>query len=494
MRSLYPLVFFVFLSPLVSWGQEIEFSISSNQIHTGDVLELYVNVRDFHNFLVPPSFPTVPGLRDGGQASRNSFGHFSGPTYTFIQTYIPEHEGEFVVPSFTYRVDDKFERSPEFKVKVIPGSSSKTQLGPASYDPAEAPLQELFQKNPFEKFRSYPGEQLVFKEVEADYFLAMNLNKESYYVGEEVFCEVMLYVRPEDKDKILFDLQDIRNLGLRIYNEHFWEEPLDVNGIPMGEAVVKGQKYITYAVYRSILFPLHPGRIRFEDIYLDARKLFVAENPGSPEKDLVGKWKNIKIYASDREIEVSSLPPTELPEASSVGQFAMYVPPPPKSVETGHPLQLKVILRGKGNVSALPAPYTQFDSTFQLLEERSGFEVLKTRNAMDGKKEFFYKLIPSQPGFYNLGPIRFFYFNPEKANYDTLEVKDYIVSVTGDPMNPKLLSYSSLGNFYPPILESSSDRPAGNFQWIKLWLVLALVSTGGVYAFSRILPKIKKRA
>lgn len=494
MKPLFPLIFLLWLSPLFCMGQEIEFSISSNQIETGDVLELYVNVRDFKNFLLPPSFPVVPGFRDGGQASRNSFGHFAGPTYTFIQTYIPDHEGEFVVPSFTYRVDDKFKRSPEFTITVVAGNSSKPQFGPATYDPAKAPLQELFQKNPFEKFRKDPGKQLVYREVEADYFLALNMDKEDYYVGEELFCEVMLYVRPEDKDKILFDLQDIRNLGLRIYNEHFWEEPLDVNGIPMGEAIVKGQRYITYAVYRSVLFPLHPGKIQFKDIYLDAQKLFVAENKTQSSQDLVGKWKNIKIYAPTREIEVKSLPPTELPEASSVGTFSMYVPPPPKSVETGHPLQLKVILRGKGNVSSLPSPITDFDSTFQLLDERSGFELLKTKTAMDGRKEFFYKLIPSQPGFYNLGPIRFYYFNTEKEDYDTLEVKDYIVSVTGDAMSLNMLSYSSLGNFYSPILEDAPDTPAGGFDWIKIWFLLAMGTTLGIWGTTKILFKRKKKS
>lgn len=477
----------IFLLPLSGWCQEIEFSISSNQLTRGEVLELYVRVRNFENFLSPPSFPTVVGFRDGGQSSRNSFGHFSGPTYTFIQTYIPEHEGDFVIPSFTYRVDGKFERSPEFQIKVLPGMKKQTQLGP-NYDPLTEPLQDLFQKNPFEKFRNKVQDPLVYKEVEADYFLAMNLDKDTYFVGEELFCEVTLYIRKEDKDKILFDLQDVRNLGSRIYNEHFWEEQLDVSGIPMGETVIKGKRYITYAVYRSILFPLHTGRIRFEDIFLDARKLFVAENT-SQGKDLVGKWKNIKIYAPDREIEVRPLPPTELPEAGSVGQFGIYIPPPPKTLETGQPLQLKVILRGKGNLSALPAPSLNFDSTFQVLEERSSIEILKTHTEMDGKKEFLYKIIASQPGFYNLGPIRFYYFNPVLGKYDTLQVKDYMLSVVGDPLESNSLSYSSLANFYSPVLEEASDRPAGGVDWIRMGILALMIATAGAWGLSKVLQK-----
>ena len=479
MKKFFLLTIFLFLvSPF--YGQKIRAYLNANKISTDDVLALTVELSGGGGQVSTPAFPKIEGFANAGISTQQSYTSVNGQNYmvfSFVQSYVPQKAGVFTIPSFNYSAMGVNYTSPNFTIEVVKGNGNRQQQR-QNRDPFADFYNDFFSNDPR---RNQPQEKPKYQEVNADYFLAINLDKTECFVGEQISGEVVLYINERDFGKVQVESRAIVDMQQRIKNKDFWEEIIDMKQIPMARVAVNGKNYLGYTMYRTILFPLHSGQMGFKNVYLEGNKLFVATNL-NPFDRMMGhgnKFEPIKIKAADKLVNVKELPHTTLPNATSVGKFTISAIPGKERIKTGEPLELKVTVRGNGNIALVPAPVVKVDPSFQAYDVTSNTTINKTENSLVGTKEFKYVFVPSEPGGFNLGPIKFYYFNAQAQQYDSLLV-DYIpVKVDGENLTNLKLKSGTLDEFYKDNMERASTKYSLGILKNKKWIFLGFIASIG---------------
>lgn len=463
-------------------GQTVRIFPNQTELTTDDNFVLNVEVRDYKGGHVPmPKWPDIPGFQAVGSSTSQNWVN-GRVSVTFFRTYVPTKTGSFTVPAMSYKLKDKVHRNPAIKLKVTKGSGRRQQ------PQTRNPMDDFF-RSPMDNFfgngrRGQKPQKLDFKAVDADYFLSVNLNQDTAYIGEQVRGEVVLYVNQRDQGKIGVDGQAIMEMQQRIKNPSFWQENIELREIPMARVQINGTNYIAYTLYRTILFPLQVGSIPFKDIYLEGKKVMVATNASPLDKFFRNntKFTPIRIKARDNKLEVLPLPPTNLPNANMVGKFKMTAELNSGNVQTGDNLELTVNIKGDGNVAMMLPPSIQFPAEFISDAPNSEYKDRTTETSFYGDKTFKYFLVPRRGGEYDLGPLAFYYFNAAKNAYDSLVVSNIPVKVTGEDLDNLMLKQSGLDGFYETALAEADDklkRNTGSFGTL-VFLGVILLMAGAV--------------
>lgn len=466
------------------WGQEIRFSINSDKLTTDEALQLSVEVSGMKGGgSVPmPNFPDVKGMQKAGTS--NSQNWFNGVgSITISRTYFAPNPGTFKVPSFSYTYGGVTKSSPAYSVKVTKGTGKPQQNQQRSPfgNPFASPFDDFFR----DPFSNKPKQELKYQETKADYFLSINLNKDSCYVGEQVFGEVVLYINERDYGKINVDAMDIVDMQQRIKNTGFWQEIIELEKVPVTRVQQNGKTYFAYTLYKTVLFPIKSGKIEFKDIDLNAKKLYVATN-ASPLDAFLGnntKYEPILIAANKRSLLVRPLPPTDLPESGMVGKFKMEASLASAEAVTGDNLEVQVKVSGSGNMAMMNPPVTAFSQYFRQDGNSSDYSTKLSENGYYGEKLFKFYLVPTRPGSYDLGPIKLYYFDPVRRAYDSLSVDELPIKVTGEDLANKLLKNSGMDSFYEQNIKKAKeglDRDGGGMGMKVFWLVGMGVLVGTV--------------
>lgn len=467
------------------WSQSVKFYVNQTELTTDDNLVLSVEVGGIKGGSVRiPNWPNIEGFQPTGSSQRQNW--INGrASVTFSRTYLPTRPGKFTIPKLSYRLERQTYNQKPIRLTVKKGTGRRKQ------PQARNPFDDFF-RSPLDDFfgrKRQDPQQMEFKEVDADYFLSVNLNQDTAYVGEQVRGEVVLYINERDRGKIGVDGQAIMEMQQRIKNSGFWQEIIEFDQIPMSRVQINGKNYLAYTLYRTVLFPLASGTIAFKDIYLDGKKLMVATN-ASPFDSFFGKntkYEALRIPANKRTLVVKSLPPTDLPNASMVGKFKMSAELNHAAVNTGDNLELNVQIKGDGNIAMMPPPATDFPEEFNSDEPNSAYKSRTTKTSFYGEKDFKYYLVPRRNGDYNLGPLKFFYFDPREKRYDSLVVDDIPIAVQGEDLDNLMLKQSGLDRFYESALSEAEEqvrRQGGGGTLIFLGVIL-LVAGAFTFRFVR---------
>lgn len=460
----------------LSPAQNVRFYINGTELSTDDAIVVNVEVGGLKGGSIrTPNFPDAKGLQRAGTSNSQSWVNGVGAV-TFSQTYVTGNPGTYKIPSFAYSLGGNTVNSPEYTIKVKKGSGKKQQQGGGN--PFANPFDNFFR----DPFSARPKEELKFQETKADYFLAINLDKDSCYVGEQVFGAVVLYINERDYGKIAVDGADVVDMQQKIKNTGFWQEIIEFDQIPMQRVQLNGKSYIAYTLYKTVLFPVRAGKIEFKDIDLSAKKLYVATN-ASPLDAFMGnntKYEPIRIAAQQRRLMVKPLPPTPLPDVSMVGKFKIEAALTQNQANTGDNVELRVKVSGNGNMAMMNPPTVNFPPSFRQDGNSSDYNTKLSENGYYGEKLFKFFVVPTKPGAHNLGPVKFYFFDPRQRAFDSLTVADIPIQVTGEDLTNKLLKNSGMDGFYERSiaaagrgLDSDGDTP----KWLWAMGFLALLGT-----------------
>lgn len=474
-------------------GQNVRIFTNSNDITTDDQLELTVEVSNARGSIAMPNFPNVKGFMRTGTSTQQSITP-QGMSISFSQTYFPQATGSFTIPKFSYKLGNVRKSFGPTKVNVKKGTGKKRRQSQQS-----DPWGNFF-KDPFDDFFRDPfggGRQqddLKYQETNADYFMSFNMNTDTCYLGQQIIGEVVLYINQRDARKIKVDGMAILDMQQRIKNSGFWQETYEFKQVPQKPVEIDGKRYLAYTLYRTYLFPLKTGEIVFDDLFLDAKKLFVATNASIRQQIMRQdqKFEPIKIRAPKRTLTVKSLPPTSLPKATMVGNFNMNGGMNVKQVNTGEVIELELTLNGSGNMAMLPDPIVDFPEEFDADEPSSNLTTRTSERTYFGEKSFTYYLVPTRHGEYDLGPINFYYFDPRKKAYDSLSIATIPVKVTGEDLENLKLKQSGEDAFYSEALLSAGNglrRDAPQTWYLFLAPILLVLGGTAYHIYKRRKPK-----
>lgn len=140
--------------------------------------------------------------------------------------------------------------------------------------------------------------------------------------------------------------------------------------------------------------------------------------------------------------------PAPVEFGKAVGNFTLTAKAATTQVNVGESVTWTVELAGTGNwpeISRLPAQAISRD--FQVVTPVTK-RVLKRGQLFEGSLTQEMLLVPSRPGTYQLGPVRFVYFDPQAGSYQMLTSETVSLTVGGEAAAP--------GTITPPSVASAT--------------------------------------
>ena len=141
--------------------------------------------------------------------------------------------------------------------------------------------------------------------------------------------------------------------------------------------------------------------------------------------------------------------PAPVEFGKAVGNFTLTAKAATTQVNVGQSVTWTVELAGTGNwpeISRLPAQAISRD--FQVVTPVTK-RTMKRGQLFEGSLTQEMLLVPSRPGTYQLGPVRFVYFDPQAGSYQMLTSETVSLTVGGEAAAP--------GTITPPTVASATD-------------------------------------
>lgn len=200
-----------------------------------------------------------------------------------------------------------------------------------------------------------------------------------------------------------------------------WSQPTDVSPNVSGQPFV-GYRWTARCVANrpgALALPGATIKVRYLAGY---RRFGIFTTPFNQDED---------VQSDPISIEVKPLPSPEPPGFSgAVGLFKLDSRIVPQSVSEGYPITWTLALSGAGNWNAgISLPARDVSTDFQVPPSKARLD--QHENVVfDGTLTEDVVLIPTRPGNYTLGPVRWSYFNPVAGRYETIATEAVQVTVS----------------------------------------------------------------
>lgn len=376
------------LAPTVAWAADVsvDSSVDSNVVNVGDTLRLQVRasindktgIRVAEKPEVGPAFRIVGTGRRPKIAIRNGHAHRS---LTLTYQLRAKKKGTYELSTGSFEIGGKRHEAEPQEIRVVesgaaardddqPGSRARSEDGDVMLDASVEPTR-----------KPYLGEQLTVV-----YSLLHNPHRAN------------INPRPPDEPSL----------------QNFWIEELSrklagdskmrrIEGRPMKSTILRA-----YA-----LFPLEDGAVTIDP-------LGVTVQSGS----LFGGRESIDLQTDPIDLEVQPLP-SGAPETfyeGNVGSWDFRLELEEASASVGDSVTLEMVASGSGNIRRLEMPSLEGkldDFHVSSREEEVDREFRGTR--VTGRKTVTYTLVPTREGRLEIPSIKFSYFDPDDASYETVE-------------------------------------------------------------------------
>lgn len=301
-----------------------------------------------------------------------------------------------------------------------------------------------------------------------DLFVTAELDRAKAYVGQQVVLSHYLYARVHPNS---LDFHRTPKLT------GFWVEPLfNARSLSWRYTHVRGEEYRTALLQRRALFPLKPGRILVDPLYVKISVGFTFFSPG----------RRLVRSSPQRWLKVRPLPSQGLPAGfneSNVGQFRLDGELLERRSKVGQAVTLKVSVSGTGNIKNLVLPAPGQWPGFKRYEPTIKSEVETSSGRAGGRKVYSYLLVPLKAGRLGIPALRFPYFDPLAGRYRVAATRPLTLTVAPGkgmarvtPVLPSPLAVLKLDGLAPIRFGTVlPQRTSGRFSWgWWYWMALAL--------------------
>jgi len=359
MRSL-----FVFLFAISGFAQ-VDFRVTPTQLRIDQNLSFVISITDQETGRVP-TFPN--GLDEGdfqlvsGPNSSHKVSLFNGKLsrYTIYTYYLrPTKKGNLEFPAQEIIFNGKTWLSPKKRISVTEGS---------------------------------PRRQAAEPQV----FVEMEVPKKTYYLGEMIELNVVLYSTPD---------VSLSNQGssMQLPNfEDYWVEEVEAepnerritkNGVRLDQAIIVQRR-----LYANKSGELHIEPAEFT-LTVGVR----------------GKWRlqRVERQTNKLTLNIKPLPTDGRPKGfnGTVGRFRLKGSLDKNTIEMGESVSMNLELSGQGNFAGVPEPQTQFlAGDFEVFD--GGAPTVNKRWGVIQSKTWRFALVPRREGSLEFVQPSFDYFDP----------------------------------------------------------------------------------
>jgi hypothetical protein len=258
--------------------------------------------------------------------------------------------------------------------------------------------------------------------------LKLLLGTRDVYVGQPIAATLKLYTR--------INLSGINDLKYPDF-KGFLRDDIDTPPLRSLEAeTIGGVQYGTGVIQNMVLYPQISGDIRIEPVEMTAlvQQKSGASDPFFNDPFFDNFFSNVTtvprtVKTQPVVIRVKPLPaPQPADFHGAVGSFELSSSISKSEVEVNDAVTLTVTLKGSGNLSLAGEPVINFPRGIEKYDPKV---TIKRSSSTSGTKTFEYLLIPRNTGKFDIPPVSYTIFDPNREKYVTLRADGYNIKVSG---------------------------------------------------------------
>ncbi len=412
-KNKYWLIILLLLFANNAISQDVQFTVDApSNVELGGQFRLTYSINQDANF-TGPEFNNFQLLGGPSTSSSTSMQIINGRTssstkksYTYYVKAIKL--GKFTLPIATVEIKGKEYKSAPISIEVVKNASNPN----ATSIPNNNNI-----KNP--KFKA-----------DGVVFVKSFVNKRNVYIGEPIILTQKLYSK--ERLSNITDFKEPSYTG-------FWKEGIDIGELKLSREIINGQAYNVVILNKSILFPQKSGKLEIGSFKLDAIIQIVKKRKAKDRFEQMMYGNVLQYYANENvsllspkiKINVKTLPNNKPKNFSGVvGKFTMTAEIDKTELKANDAFNLKVTIKGKGNIGLLEAPKIVFPPDFEVYDPKVSKKSKNTANGISGSKTYEYLIIPRNEGDYTIPSFGFYYFNPQSERYESSVSPDFKIHVT----------------------------------------------------------------
>ena len=400
---------------------EVTMQADREKVGTEDTFRLEIVVANAPEGAVV-QLPAAQDFEVLGRSQSTQMSYSLGPGGAGVITQVQKHTltmrasrtGTLTIPPAAVQTASKLYKTRPVVIEVVRG-----RLAPEQRAKRGAP-----RSNPFGFPPGFPGfggmdeqddpsgdepmlDEPAVPRGDSDLFLRMSLDKSEAYVGEQVMVTIHLYSR--------VDLSSVDSVTMPKLDGFLSQDFKTPNQLMSEQRVISGVPYREYLLRQKAVFPLKSGTVTIE----------------APEADITTGifYAGRRVHRKGNELKlvVRSLPPG--PATNIVGRWRLSREVSQTEVALGEPVQVKLILEGRGNLQGVQMPPLGAPNAFKVFDPETSDKPSTSKSHVGGTRTIEYTLVPQQTGTFVLPALNVPFFDPDSRKYEELRVDEITIRV-----------------------------------------------------------------
>ena len=332
-------------------------------------------------------------------------------TYTFV--LLPQAAGNVTIGTAEVKVDGSTYRTRPLPIEIVnEGENPRAQQpqgGSNRADDTQADAQSQIGKD--------------------DILLRAVVSRSSVYKNEPLHVAFKLYTRVPYVNIVPESAPSFNG---------FWSQDLsDPNSARVGRETYNGKVYETRVLYDYLLYPQQVGTLAIDPVEMTVVAQVVVQSRRNADP-FFGSGREVfnvprKVQSQRATVTVKALPAGAPASFSgAVGNFTMDAKFPSERIAANSGATVTVKISGTGNLTFVQAPKLPLPTSFEQYNVKTTESINTSSTGISGYRQFEYPFIARAEGTYDLDPIEFTFFDPQRMQYVTLKSKPLTLEITPD--------------------------------------------------------------
>lgn len=383
------------------FGQKVSCTVNRNQVGVGEHFKITYTIEGQAGTFVPPAFNNFRVLSGPNQSQSTSIVNGTVTNSSTVSYVLrPVKAGTYTIAGAKAQIGGKNISSNPVTITIVKGSPKKNQQ----------------QGKP-----KQPG-----NDIKDNVFIKLLVSKRKSYVGEQIIATYKIYTRLSIVDNAIEKLPSFNG---------FYSQDIDQTGQGnLKPEIINGVQFNTAIIKQVVISPQRSGDLILEPLSMDlVLRIQDTKRARSVFDQFFGSYKDVrhKAVSNSVTIKVQKLPKTAKPLSfdGAVGVFNIQSSIDKQEVKTNEAINLKIVLKGKGNVKLLKDPKLDFPPDFEVYDPKENTNITTSPAGVEGIKTFEYLIIPRHSGEFIIPAYSFSYYNPIRKKYVTSSTPEYKINV-----------------------------------------------------------------
>ncbi len=411
------------LSPALR-AQDVHFEADApRMIAVGEAFRIEFSLNAKPEEFTPPAFGDFDVIAGPSTSQGQSVSIVNGKvsqSINFTYTYVirARAAGTFTVGAARVKVAGKEYSSQALPIEAVAADAMQQPSGQGASPSAQGGAQGSAPA----RTASIGAEDLLVR---------VSVNRNRVFKGQPVKAVFKIYSR--------VPLAGIEAINYPAFNG-FWAQDLNVDGYSWQRETLGGRVYDARVIKETLLYPQQSGTLYIEQFSLTAVAQIMVQSAArnSLFDDFFGGGPQVQeerksLSAPPIQITVEEFPAGAPANFSgAVGQFQMTASLGSNSLSANTSDTYLLKISGNGNLPLIQAPKLSLPTSFEQYNMKTTESLNHSSMGIAGYRQFEYPFIPRGEGNYEIAPVQFSYFDPEKKQYVTLSTPAFPITVTAD--------------------------------------------------------------